>query len=360
MNLSSVIGITTAVVMALALGCGGGKSKGESSKKPGAAPAAIAKGPKPPPTVKRKGTLGVRANAAADRAGTEGSTDPEGTYDANGALTEEFMVNEPEYVINTLVDALQPEPKARVNGIPIYVIDDPDTNAFAGCGNGGALMGITFPLIIFQAASSEAKAYDEQFGTNFYREYVDETAAGIKQGKPATGLAPGKLPKPGAVDPRKLARQRLLFDEQMAFVLGHELAHHYRGHTGCAPGKDELQSAVEDMARILSNTADPFNQPLEAEADQFGIRNVMDAGAKRVQGAQWNEEGAMLTMDFFISLMGAGIEDVLLGFLSTHPHPQIRMPIVRQTAEIWRQTGGAPAPATIPIPIPIPIPGLGQ
>ena len=39
-----------------------------------------------------------------------------------------------------------------------------------------------------------------------------------------------------ALDPRKLARQKMLFDEQLAFVLGHELAHHYRGHTGCADG----------------------------------------------------------------------------------------------------------------------------
>ena len=52
------------------------------------------------------------------------------------------------------------------------------------------------------------------------------------------------VPPQFALDARKLARQRFLFDEQIGFILGHELGHHYRGHTGCAQGGNATARAA--------------------------------------------------------------------------------------------------------------------
>jgi len=86
------------------------------------------------------------------------------------------------------------------------------------------------------------------------------------------------------------------------------------------------------------------------------VNNVLDAGARR-QGGTWTEEGATLTLGFFSRLESFGIEAALLGFLRTHPSPQIRLPVVQQTAANWRRqrASGSTAPAT-PFPFPIPLP----
>ena len=160
---------------------------------------------------------------------------------------------------------------------------------------------------------------------------------------------------PQALDTRKMARQKFLLDQQIAFVLGHELAHHYRGHTGCANGVSGGVTG-EDVARVLSGAVPLFNQPIEIESDMYGVNNVLDAGARR-QGGTWTEEGATLTLGFFSRLESFGIEAALLGFLRTHPSPQIRLPVVQQTAANWRRqrASGSTAPAT-PFPFPIPLP----
>jgi len=213
-------------------------------------------------------------------------------------------------------------------------------------------------LITLQAASSEAKAFDELYGTRNYEDYVSAVATSVRSGKTVQGLAPGKLPLPNALDMRKLSRQKLLFDEQVAFVIGHELAHHYRGHTGCANGGASTGVSPEDITRVLSNVVPVFNQPLEMEADQHGVRNTLDAGTR--QPAPWTEGGALMTLDFFGRLSQFGPEVLLLGFLRTHPHSTFRIPIVQSTAQQWRQSGGKPAGTNpFPFPLPFPIPGLG-
>jgi hypothetical protein len=51
-----------------------------------------------------------------------------------------------------------------------------------------------------------------------------------------------------------------------------------------------------------------------------------------------------MILDFFARLQSLGVETVLLGFLSTHPAPQLRLPIVQNAAQQWRANGGkAPA-----------------
>ncbi len=284
---------------------------------------------------------------------------PLGSFDAYGAMTPAFIRSEAKAVLDELVASLADADRAKVQGIPLAVIEDPsEVNAFAGCGKSGAFMGITAPLLIMSAAASEAKAYDELAGTHKYDEYDDRVAGMVKAGQPVRGLNPGEIPQPTAVDPRKLARQKFLFDEQVGFVLGHELAHHYRGHTGCANGTSG-QVGAEDIGRLLAGNVPLFNQPMEVDADVNGTRNVLTAGARR-QGGTWTEEGALMTLGFFNKLTGFGPEVLLMGFLRTHPPPAVRIPIVQTTAQQWRAGGGAttPQPST-PFPFPLPIPGLG-
>ena len=235
--------------------------------------------------------------------------------------------------------------RAKVQGIPLQVIEDPkDVNAFAGCSNSGtAFMGITMPLVLILARTSEARAYDEIFGTAKYGELVTGFANEVRAQKTVTGPPAGFLPLPQALDPRKLARQKFLFDEQVAFVLGHELAHHYRGHTGCANGTQGSGITAQDVGRLLSSTVPLFNQPNEIEADVQGTFNVLDTGARRPTG-RFTEEGANLVLDFFSRLESLGVEHIVLGFLMTHPPPQLRRPIVQNAAQQWRSNGGrAPA-----------------
>jgi hypothetical protein len=268
-----------------------------------------------------------------------------GSFDATGSTSAAFMRQEPGAVIAELIAALPDATRAKVQGIPLQVIEDPkEVNAFAGCSkSGGAFMGITMPLVLIAARTSEARAYDEIFGTQKYGELASGFATEVRAQKTVSGPPAGFLPLPQALDPRKLARQKFLFDEQLAFVLGHELAHHYRGHTGCANGAASGGVTAQDVGRLLSSTVPLFNQPNEIESDLQGTFNVLDAGSRRPAG-KYTEEGAQLVLDFFGRLQSLGVEAIVLGFLMTHPPPQLRLPIVQNAAQQWRANGGrAPA-----------------
>ncbi len=276
-----------------------------------------------------------------------------GSFDADGSIAQATMRATAPSVIAELVAALPQQSASRVQGIPVSVIDDPkEVNAFAGCNqSGGAYMGITSPLLLIAARTSEAKAFDEIYGTSKYNELAGAIAAQVRAQKAVQGAAPGFLPLPQALDPRKLSRQKFLFDEQIAFVLGHELAHHYRGHTGCANGANQNAGlGPQDIGRVLSHAVPVFNQPNEIEADIQGTYNILDAGARRGQAGAWTEEGGIMTMNFFGRLQSLGVETVLLGFLMTHPAPQLRQPIIQNSAQQWRSNGGR-AP-TFPFPLP--------
>jgi hypothetical protein len=142
------------------------------------------------------------------------------------------------------------------------------------------------------------------------------------------------------VDGRKVARQHDVLDEQLAFVLGHELAHHYLGHLPCTASTG--LSAAE-VARVLSDAVPLFNQPNELGADMAGINNVLTTGARR-QGYHFSEGGALLTMQFFSGIDQFSPLDILFGFERTHPPPAVRSPIIQQTASAWRTTGGRGLP----------------
>jgi hypothetical protein len=252
------------------------------------------------------------------------------------------MRQQPPQVIAELITALPDASRAKVQGIPLQTIEDPkQVNAFAGCTQQGTpFMGITAPLLLIMARTSETRAFDEIAGTAKYNELANGIANEVKAQKAVVGPPPGFLPLPQALDPRKLARQKFLFDEQVAFVLGHEMAHHYRGHTGCANGAANSNAVTpQDIGRLLSSTVPLFNQPNEIEADVQGTFNVLDDGARR-QGGRFTEEGAQMVLDFFSRLQSLGVETVVLGFLMTHPPPQVRLPIVNGAAQQWRANGG--------------------
>jgi hypothetical protein len=265
-------------------------------------------------------------------------------------MTDQFIRQEPMAVIGELIAALPEATAAKVRGMPLLVDDtDPkDVNAFAACTKSGGVVAITYPLLFISARTAEARAYDELFGTAKYDQLSQGIANDVKQQKPVAGPPAGFLPLPQALDMRKLARQKTLLDEQLAFILGHELAHHHRGHTGCANGPSSQQLTPQDIGRVLSDAVPVFNQPNEIDADVQGTYNLLDAGAKRQQ-AKWTEEGSLMSLNFFSRLQSLGVETVLLGFVMTHPLPQLRLPIVQNAAAQWR-ANGSKAPA-FPFPI---------
>jgi hypothetical protein len=129
----------------------------------------------------------------------------------------------------------------------------------------------------------------------------------------------------------------------VAFTFGHELSHHYLGHTGCAHGQPPgVPPALSSMGRLLSSALPGLNQPNEIAADTSGCINVLDSGrARSAQAYRWNEEGALWLLDFFSRLERASGASPLLGFLRTHPNPSLRLPLVQGVAATWHlQHGG--------------------
>jgi len=61
----------------------------------------------------------------------------------------------------------------------------------------------------------------------------------------------------------------------------------------------------------------------------------------------------MLTLNFFVALMQMDPADRLLfAFQGSHPPPELRIPVVQQTANQWRATGGAASGFPLPFPFP--------
>jgi len=241
-------------------------------------------------------------------------------------------------VMGELIEALPADKSAMVRDIPFVADPTPgEVNAFAACDDQGLpLMAITDGLLQVEAYIAQFKATDEVFGTHKLDDYLKLLA---QKG----GFA---HPPPGFVDPvqsvdgRKVARQHQLFEEQVGFVLGHELGHHHLGHLGCTTNRGGSRTVTPaDLGRILSRTVPFLNQPNEIAADVAGTKNVLAAGARR-QGYHWTENGAMLTLQFFANLDKLTPASVVFAFEASHPHPLIRMPIVQQTAAGWRMTGG--------------------
>lgn len=255
-----------------------------------------------------------------------------------------FLRAKTQEVLNELIVALPAASQQRVAGIPL-VVDDAlgEVNAFAACSRTGqSAMAITDGLLQIQASLAQAQAHDEFFQTRKVDEFVALAAQQIAPGRAVPFPPAGFFP--GASDSRIVTRQHQVFEEQVAFVLGHELGHHYLGHLPCTARPDPLGAG--EAARILSSQISLFNQPNEIAADLAGTQNVLNAGRNRQGrgGYAWAEGGGLLTMRFFAGFGRLTPGAILTSFERSHPPPQLRTPIIQQAAATWHATGGAPLP----------------
>lgn len=254
-----------------------------------------------------------------------------------------FLRSQAGVVMGELIAALPANKQAIVRDIPFVADPTPgEVNAFAACDDQGLpLMAITDGLLEIEAYIAQYKANDEVFGTRKLDEYLRLLAQKGAMVKPPVGFVDPMQ----QIDARKVQRQHQLFDEQVGFVLGHELGHHHLGHLGCTANQGGSRGVnPADLGRLLSRTLPVFNQPNEIAADVAGTNNLLSAGARRNGGYRLTEGGAVLTLQFFANLDQLTPATIVFNFERTHPHPLVRLPIVQQTANSWRMTGGAPNP----------------
>jgi len=243
-------------------------------------------------------------------------------------------------VIQELQSTLTPEYAARVRNIPLVV--DPnqgDVNAFAGCDDQGhPFIAGTEGLLEAIDAIAQTEANDELFGTHTYDQYTATVMPRLAQGKGQSAALPlGIIPFTTVLDPRRISHAHEIYDNIVAFTFGHELSHHYLGHTGCANG--QAGGALIQAGQVFLRVAPVFNQPFETAADTYGCNNTLDTGrARRARGLYgWTERGGLSLLDFFLRLeRAAGVSQLNpIGYVQSHPSPTIRIPVVRGVAQIW-------------------------
>ena len=243
-------------------------------------------------------------------------------------------------VTREVVANLRPDYQARVATVPI--VFDPnanDVNAFAACDDSGApFVAATEGLLEAIDGISQTKATDELYGTRTYDAYASFVAPRLAVPNGGGALLPsGLIATAYWVDPRRISRAHEIFDEIVAFTFGHELSHHYLGHTGCAIGSNGFGPAVAMLGQFLSSAMPAFNQPNEIAADTNGCISTLDTGRARSAVAyRWTEEGGLWLLDFFGYLDRASGGNPLVSFLRTHPNPVVRIPIVQAVAAAWR------------------------
>jgi hypothetical protein len=253
------------------------------------------------------------------------------------------MQQEVRTILAELIEALPPQQQSLVRGIPLQFDPTIEVNAFAGCENGAPFMAATAGMLEAVDAISQTKATDELFGTKTYDAYSAQVLPQlVKSDKASPALPPGIIPANLGPDPRRWSRAREIFDDTIAFTFGHELAHHYLGHTGCAhgqpmgPGPDPTK-----LGRILT-IVPVFNQVAEAHADTAGCENTLTAGRRRRPRYEWSDYGGVTLLDYFARIEraggGGGPLSLLspVGFLRSHPNPLARIPIVQTVARSWR------------------------
>jgi hypothetical protein len=242
------------------------------------------------------------------------------------------------------VAALTADNQGRVRGIPLVFDPNPfEVNAYAMCDKTGS-PGIVGTEGLLEAidAIAQTRATDELYGTRTYEQYTSAVIPNLAQSDKASAALPlGIIPANVIADPRRWSRAHEWFDEIVAFTFGHELSHHWLGHTGCAYGPPNLLGLG---AAAASKLGGGFVQWAEAQADTEGTNTMLAAGKARAGQGQyrWNEEGGLALLDFFLRLeTAAGPQTPLgqfaVGFLNTHPSSRVRIPIVQATTALWRQ-----------------------
>lgn len=244
-------------------------------------------------------------------------------------------------VLAELESNLSPDRQTLVAGIPLQFDQDPtDVNAFAGCDDQGApFIAGTEGLLEAIDGIAQTKATDELFGTRLYDAYTAAVLPGLMSSQGGRALLPGGVVPPQYwADPRRISRAHEMFDETVGFTFGHELAHHYLGHTGCAHGQPAgIPSVLTDLNRIVTSGCAYCNQWNEAAADNAGVWNLLDAGRARSASAyRWNEEGGLWLFDFFARMNATVGSTGVSSYLTTHPNPLLRIPVLQADASAWR------------------------
>lgn len=262
--------------------------------------------------------------------------------DPINAVDLTYLRGQAQSLLNELVATLPAQQQQRVAGIPLVVNSAVgDVNAFATCTSGGkAAMAITDGLLEIEARLSQARANDELFGTRKLSDYIQLIVSQQRPNQPIVQPPAGFFDPSQAVDGRKVARQHQLLEEQIGFVLGHELAHHYLGHLPCTSAG---QLPIAELGQVLSGTVPLFNQPNEIAADSSGINTLLTMGARR-SGYHLTEGGALITMQFFAGLEQFSPGSLIFAFQNSHPPAVIRSPIIQQTTAAWKLTGGRGLP----------------
>ena len=247
------------------------------------------------------------------------------------------MQAEVRLVLDELIRNLGVEDQKKVTGIPLKFQTDPnELNAYAGCEAGSPYMAATQGILDAIDGMAQTKSTDELYGTKTYDAYVAAVTPKLNSSSGGSAAIPlGTIPLAYLADPRRLSRAHELFDDIVAFTFGHELAHHYLGHTGCANGATQLQQGLAVLGHLGTQLVPVFNQPNELAADNVGLFNVLDTGRARRPQFEWSEKGGLILLDFFDRLERAAGGSPLVAFLHSHPASRDRITWITSFAASW-------------------------
>jgi len=248
-------------------------------------------------------------------------------------------------VLSELIAALPSDRQAKVRGIPVVFDPSFEVNAFAGCDERGTpFMAATEGILEAIDAIAQTRATDELFGTTTYDAYCNQVIPQLVRSESARATLPqGIIPAQYGGDARRWSRAHEIFDDVLAFTFGHELAHHYLGHTGCAQGQPMGSGPSPALlGRLVTRVLPGLNQANEVASDTEGTVNTLTAGRLRRPQFSFSEQGGLMLFDYFSRMDRAAGGNPLnpVGFLRTHPNPAFRGPIVQAVAQNWYARNG--------------------
>lgn len=254
--------------------------------------------------------------------------DPRASRDAINRVAIHVLETHAQTILNELIAALPDDKQAVVRSTQLRFDNSlGDVNAYATCANGAPVVAVSDGLLLISAHLAMSTATDEVFETEKKSQYFDWLEANA-----ATSPPPGFYVPAHHTDRTKIARQRQLFDEEVGFILGHELAHHYLGHLPCTANETDV------IGQVAADDIPLFNQATELAADVAAVKNVLSAGKRRA-GYEWTEDGALLVLAAFQHRTELSVKSILLAFERTHPIPALRLPLITTTADLWRVSG---------------------